>query len=76
MTKRRKEYVKARNIVRNNLAKQPYTIKLTAITAKYIVRAYHVYQKQCLVAREKRMQLMAELNKKIKEEQALINASI
>lgn len=65
MTKRRKEYVKARNIVRNNLAKQPYTIKLTAITAKYIVRAYHVYQKQCLVAREKRMQLMAEQNKTV-----------
>lgn len=59
MTTRRKVYEKARNIVRNNLAKQPYSIKLTAQTAKYVIYAYHVYQKNCIKARTERMKLLA-----------------
>jgi len=75
MSARRKQYVKARNIVRNNLARQPYTIKLTAVTAKYVIRAYHVYQKQCLVAREARMQAIKKINEALAAERALKEAT-
>ena len=76
MTKRRKEYVKARNIVRNNLARQPYTIKLTALTAKYVVRAYHVYQKQALKRREEVMSFIKAHNEALAAKRALEEATI
>lgn len=37
-------YEKARNIVKNNLQKQQFVIKVTAKTAHYIVMAYHRFQ--------------------------------
>lgn len=59
MNPRRKMYEKARNIVKNNLTKQHYTVKVTAKTAKYVVYAYSLYQKSCLRARKERMKLLA-----------------
>lgn len=43
-TPRRKMYEKARNIVKNNLTKQQFSVKITAKTAHYVVKAYHRYQ--------------------------------
>lgn len=52
-------YEKARNIVKNNLTKQRYTVKVTAKTAHYIVKAYNLYQQQALKRREQVMKLLA-----------------
>lgn len=62
MTARRKTYVKARNIVRNNIEKQTFVVKVTAKTAPYIIKAYNLYQKQALKRREDTMSLIAAHN--------------
>ena len=65
MTKRRKDYVKARNIVNNNLQKQRFVVKVTAKTAHLIVKAYNLYQKQAQERRVKIMSLIAAYNETI-----------
>lgn len=71
MTKRRKEYVKARNIVRNNLEKQHFAVNVTAKTAKYIVMAYNLYQRQALKRRESTMSFIKAHNEALHVQRVL-----
>lgn len=65
--KRRALFVKARNIIRNNMSKNHEVIKLTQKTAPMFVRAFTLFQGQRQQLRIAKEQYRRTMNSKLEE---------